>query len=196
MKSGGPAKQAAKPKAAATKKAAAKKSSQTESPGVLQRLANFIGLGETPAVIVVRAAFFLARSKSFEPPSRRSKSASKTKSTSKSSGAASKRAKSATRAKSAKPAPKSGSEKECGQRPEAPRKLLLLARKASPASRTSATKTASRAASNQRVKAVGKRSSAKAAKRQAKTRRKSDDPGLGFRQWQETLRLKIESYSN
>ena len=148
------------------------KPAKTESPGVLQRIANLVGLGDSRS------------SGSAKTPATRSKKAAgqskarpaSTKSSTKTAGK-----KTSTRAKAAKPAPKAAARKSASttrssskastSRSSSKATKSSSKKKASNVSRTSATKTASRGASNQKVKAASKKG--RASKSSTKGRSKS-----------------------
>ncbi len=152
-----------------TKKAAPRKSAKTESPGVLQRLANLIGLGDTAggsnATSNNKSANRGGKGKARTTP--KSGSRQSTAKSSKSTGLKS--------AKSGKAAPKKGAKKSGAKAASGAR----TARKATPARktsaaarpRTSAAKNTSRAASNQKIKTSGRGRTA--AKSSTKTRSRS-----------------------
>ncbi|HWN07718.1 MAG TPA: hemerythrin domain-containing protein [Pyrinomonadaceae bacterium] len=152
-----------------TKKAAPKKSGKTESPGVLQRLASFIGLGDTSASTSTsnkRAAASGGKGKArstSKSASKRSAAKSSKSTGSKSAKPPSKAALKGVKTKGAKKsAARSGSKSRSSSKATPARKTSTSSR-----SRTSATKNASRAASNQKVKPSGGRR--KAAKVSTKT---------------------------
>jgi len=129
-----------------TTKVSANKSKKNESPGVLQRLANLVGLGET------QPAESVARPKPASKPRKAgaAKSAAKTplktkvKTKVKTKPAAPAKA-STSRAKATKPSPKAAAKRKTAAR------ATTGGKRQARSSRTSATKSAARAASNQRV---------------------------------------------
>jgi hemerythrin superfamily protein len=154
-----------KTKAPAKKPAASKK----ESPGVLQRLANLVGLGEPSSdALVSKTREPASASRKASSKKSGSKSGSKAKSSSKASGAGA-----STGAKSAKPKPRASS-KKTGGKTRSSRKATANNRK-KPVSRASATKSAARSSANQRVKArgAGATKSTRAKKSSTKSRSKS-----------------------
>jgi iron-sulfur cluster repair protein YtfE (RIC family) len=160
-------------------KAPAKKSAKTETPGVLKRLANLVGLGETSSSDSSAESGNPGTSGRKAP----AESASKSKSASTSGGKAG-ASSSASRAKTAKPAAKSatksankgaakkGAAKKNATKSRSSTKATAGKKKsASSGARSSATKSAARGASNQKVSGR-KRPAAKAGKSAAKARKK------------------------
>jgi iron-sulfur cluster repair protein YtfE (RIC family) len=141
-------------------KASAKKSAKTETPGVLQRLANFVGLGETSS------SGSSAKSANTRTKGRKAAARSTATSSSKAARQLKPAAKSATKSTAKKSAVKKTAKSKSSTRATAGRK-----KSASRGARSSATKSAARAASNQTVKGR-KRPAAKAGKSAAKARKK------------------------
>jgi iron-sulfur cluster repair protein YtfE (RIC family) len=141
-------------------KASAKKSAKTETPGVLQRLANFVGLGETSS------SGSSAKSANTRTKGRKTAARPTAKSSSKAARQLKPAAKSATKSTAKKSAVKKTGKSKSSTRATAGRK-----KSASGGARSSATKSAARAASNQTVKGR-KRPAAKAGKSAAKARKK------------------------
>lgn len=163
-----------KPRSAAQpKRADANKSAQRETPGVLQRLANLVGLGEAPSSKSATPKKPAAAGSKAQTSRSTAKSASKERSAAKSSKSttrSSKSGKSPSKAVSKKGATKTAA-KVAGKARSS--KKAAPARKAASSSRprSSATKNESRAASNQKVKASGR--GRKAARASTKTRSSS-----------------------
>lgn len=154
-----------------TKKAAATKSSGstgTESPGVLQRLANFIGLADAPAGKTKTAAAggkTQTTGSTAKSASKKGAAAKATKRTS--SGVKSaKLSKTSTKKVASKGATKSAAKARSSRKAAPAKKASSSSR-----SRTSATKNAPRASSNQKVKAASP--GRKTARSSAKSRNKS-----------------------
>ncbi len=155
-----------------TKKAAAGKSANPNTPGVLQRLATFIGLTETPAPKATGRKKSAGRKKS-ETKSTTAKSESKTKVTARSSAKASKAPKSAKTPRKAAAKPRKSTAKKATRKTRT--STRASSRKAAPSrARTSASKSAARPASNQQVKAGSRgRKVAKSSARSTAGTRKS-----------------------
>jgi len=158
----------------------AKSESPGVLPGVLNRLANLVGLGASPSDkpdnSTRRPGKTPAKKSSKKQAAKsNSTSASKNASASKVAGKAASKASKSGPAKSAESAPKAAARKRSGEARTSKRATATSKKAASRGSRTSATKTASRAASNQRVKAGGTRGAKKARARKSSsgTRNKS-----------------------
>ena len=157
------------PTSRAAKAPAAKaKQAKKESPGVLQRLANLVGLGDGPSTASdKRATRAATRSSKASAATTKSRSGSKTISASKGTSKTA-----STQARAGKPAPKAAAKKNSGKKRRSSKTTTSSKKKSSTTSRAGATKSVARAASNQRVKTRGARRS-QATKSSTKSRRKS-----------------------